>query len=140
MEVSANREKVYRAQLDALKEDKAKVNLLKISELGLIEMTRKRTRENLVQQLCEPCPDCGGRGYIESETTICHKILRALPKTASRISCESFELKAHPDVVRLFVEEQRESLEKVEAHIGRKVVVTADPQFHREQFEIATNR
>ena len=66
METAENREKVYRALQEALRHDKAKTNILKISELGLVEMTRKRTRENLVQQLCEPCSYCEGRGYVLS--------------------------------------------------------------------------
>ena len=66
MESAENREKVYRALQEALREDKAKTNILKISELGLVEMTRKRTRESLVQQLCEPCCYCEGRGYVLS--------------------------------------------------------------------------
>ena len=66
MESAANRDKVYRALQDALRADKARTNILKISELGLVEMTRKRTRENLVQTLCEPCAYCEGRSYVLS--------------------------------------------------------------------------
>jgi hypothetical protein len=66
MESARNRDKVYRALQEALRSDKARTNILKISELGLVEMTRKRTRENLVQQLCEPCSFCEGRGYVLS--------------------------------------------------------------------------
>ena len=138
MELAANREKVYRAQLDALREDKAKVNLLKISELGLIEMTRKRTRENLVQQLCEPCPDCEGRAYIQSSQSICHKIFRELPKATAHLNGEKFVLKAHPSVIDLLEGDERESLRKVEAKVGRSVTAIATPTFHREQFEITT--
>ncbi len=138
MELAANREKVYRAQLDALREDKTKVNLLKISELGLIEMTRKRTRENLVQQLCEPCPDCEGRGYIQSGRTICHKIFRELPKAAGHLIGEKFLLKAHPDVIALLEGAERESLQKVENKIGRNVMLLAVSSFHHEQFELTT--
>ena len=139
MELASNREKVYRALVDAMREDKAKVNLLKISELGLIEMTRKRTRENLVQQLCEPCPDCEGRGYIESTQTICHKIFRELPKAMAHLTGEKLVLKAHPDVIDLLEGDERVSLQKVETKLGRNVTVIATPSFHREQFEITTN-
>jgi ribonuclease G len=136
MELAANREKVYRSLLDALREDKAKVNLLKISELGLIEMTRKRSRENLIQALGEPCPDCEGRGYIQSSRTICHKIFRELPKAAKYLSSESLLLKAHPDVTSRLENQESEPLHKTEEKMGRKVLIRAEPGFHREQFEI----
>ena len=70
MEPAENREKVYRALQEALRQDKAKTNILKISELGLVEMTRKRTRESLVQMLCEPCSYCEGKGYVLSEESV----------------------------------------------------------------------
>ncbi|MFQ5514167.1 MAG: ribonuclease E/G [Myxococcota bacterium] len=136
MEVSANREKVYRALADSLRDDKSKVNLLKISELGLIEMTRKRVRENLVQQLCEPCPDCEGRGYIQSSRTICHKIFRELPKSVHYLSTETLLVRAHPDIVQRLENEEAEPLHRVEQKIGRKILVRGEPTLHREQFEI----
>ena len=136
MEIAANREKVYRSLLDSLREDKAKVNLLKISELGLIEMTRKRTRENLVQQLGEPCPDCEGRGYIQSSRTICHSIFRELPKVARYLNGETLLVKAHPEVTRRLENEEAEPLHRVEQKLARKVLVRGETTFHREQFEI----
>jgi ribonuclease G len=138
MELAANREKVYRALLEALREDKAKVNLLKISELGLIEMTRKRTRENLVQALGEPCPDCEGRGYIQSGRTTCHKIFRELPKAAGYLGSETLLLKAHPDVATRLENEEAVPLHEVEQKLGRRVVVRGERSFHREQFEIVS--
>jgi ribonuclease G len=138
MEVSANREKVYRALLDALREDKAKVNLLKISELGLIEMTRKRTRENLVQQLCEPCPNCEGRGYLSSGRTICHKVFRELPKAVRHIKGDVVMLQANPEVAELLLGEESPTLEEVERKLGRTIAVRPDPAFHREMFEVTS--
>ena len=76
MESAENRDKVYRALQEALRSDKSKTNILKISELGLVEMTRKRTRENLVQQLCQPCPHCEGRGYVLSPESVAFKAMR----------------------------------------------------------------
>jgi ribonuclease G len=136
MEVAANREKVYRALVDALREDKAKVNLLKISELGLIEMTRKRTRENLVQQLCDPCPNCEGTGYVQSALTVSQRILRELPRSTTYLSSETLIIHGHPDVVGVLRGEEAESLEQVAARLQRKVEVRSNPSFHCEQFEI----
>jgi ribonuclease G len=137
MEVASNREKVYRALLDCLKEDKAKVNLLKISELGLIEMTRKRTRENLVQQLCESCPTCEGTGYVQSPMTISQRVLRQLPKSAEFLRGEALVVKAHPDVVDVLLGEEADSLERVGKQLERKVELRPMAAMHQEQFEIS---
>jgi len=136
MEVAANREKVYRALLEALREDKAKVNLLKISELGLIEMTRKRTRENLVQQLCEPCSNCEGNGYIQSPMTVSQRIIRQLPLSARYLADHTLVVNAHPDVTAILLAEEASSLEKISTELDRKVEVRQNPAFHRERFEI----
>ena len=136
MEIASNREKVYRALVDALREDKAKVNLLKISELGLIEMTRKRTRENLVQQLCEPCANCEGTGYVQSALTVSQRILRELPRTTSYFASQTLIVHSHPDVARVLRGEEAESLEKVAARVERKIEVRSNSSFHCEQFEI----
>ena len=136
MEVAANREKVYRALVDAMREDKAKVNLLKISELGLIEMTRKRTRENLTQQLCDPCPICEGKGFLRSPKTLCHKIFRELPKAARCLMGETLVLKVHPDVAELLEGSERDTLQRAAAAIERTVEVQRAAGCHPEQFEI----
>jgi ribonuclease G len=137
MEVAANRDKVYRSLVEAAREDKTRVNLLKISELGLVEMTRKRTRENLVQQLCDPCGNCEGRGYVQSTTTICHKIFRELPKAAGYLKGETLVLNAHPEVASKLLADEAETVQTVEGQIGRKIAVRANRDFHVEQFEIA---
>ncbi|NRA03448.1 MAG: Rne/Rng family ribonuclease [Myxococcales bacterium] len=136
MDQISNREKVYKSLLDALREDKAKTNLLKISELGLVEMTRKRTRENLVQQLCDPCPTCEGRGYLQSSRTVCNKILRELPKAAEYVKGQTLTLRTHPEVADLLFSQESETLHALEAKISRIVAIRADPRLHREQFEI----
>ena len=137
MEVAANREKVYRALKDAAREDKSRVNLLKISELGLVEMTRKRTRENLVQQLCDACPNCEGRGYVQSTQTVCYKIFREIPKAAGHLKAETLVLHAHPEVVSALVSEDSETMASIEQRIGRKIAIRPNHDFHVEQFEIA---
>jgi ribonuclease G len=137
MEVAANREKVYRALMDALREDKAKVNLLKISDLGLVEMTRKRTRENLVQQLCEPCPTCEGNGYIQSPMTISQRVIRELPKSAQYLRSDTLVVHTHPDVVDVLLGEEAESVAQVEKRLERKIEIRANNTFHHEQFEIS---
>jgi len=109
MEAAANREKVYRALQEALRQDKSRTNILKISELGLVEMTRKRTRENLVQMLCEPCGYCEGRGYVLSAESVAFKVLRHVPDSGGDGLFDRFlqeyEMIAaidHPNVVDIF--------------------------------------
>jgi ribonuclease G len=84
MERAANRNKVTEALREALKKDKTRSSMKKISELGLVQMTRKRTRESLLRQLCDPCPYCEGKGYIRSVPTAASEILRQLKKEAFR--------------------------------------------------------
>jgi hypothetical protein len=136
MEVAANREKVYRALVDALREDKSKVNLLKISELGLVEMTRKRTRESLTQQLCEPCPVCEGKGYLQSARTVAQKLFRNLPRAAGHLRGATLQLRVHPDVAMILRGEAAGDLERLAGRIGRSIEIEAVPAFHPEQFEI----
>ncbi len=137
MEIAANREKVYRSLLDALKEDKAKVNLQKISDLGLIEMTRKRTSENLVQQLCEPCPTCEGTGYVQSPETISQRVLRQLPRSAQFLRSPTLIVNTHPTVSSVLLGEEADSIEQIAKAIDRKVEIRPNPSFHQEQFEIS---
>jgi ribonuclease G len=138
MESAGNREKVYRALSDALREDKAKVNILKISELGLIEMTRKRTRESLEQQLCEPCATCEGKGYLQSFQTVSNRIFRDLPKAATYLHGATLRIRAHAGVTELLLGPGAEGLAKVGARIGREIAVEPVPGYHPEQYEITS--
>ncbi|MCC6640484.1 MAG: Rne/Rng family ribonuclease [Deltaproteobacteria bacterium] len=135
MESSENREKVYRALQEALRQDKAKTNILKISELGLVEMTRKRTRENLVQTLCEPCAYCEGRGYVLSGESVAFKILREIRKDLPRFRGRKVALAVHPRVAEQLLRE-RAALHALERELGREIEVRARPGMHQEQFEI----
>jgi len=136
MESAENREKVYRALQEALRQDKAKTNILKISELGLVEMTRKRTRENLVQQLCEPCDYCEGRGYVLSRESVAYKVLREVRNDLPRFCGRRIALSVHPRVAELLLGAEREELAELEAQLGRAIEVRATPGLHQEQFEV----
>jgi ribonuclease G len=135
MESSENREKVYRALQEALRQDKAKTNILKISELGLVEMTRKRTRENLVQTLCEPCSYCEGRGYVLSRESVAFKVLREIRKDLPRFRGRRIALAVHARVAEQLLRE-RAALQALERDLGREIEVRAKPGLHQEQFEI----
>ncbi len=139
MEKEVNREKVFGALEEALKADKSKTNILKISELGLVEMTRKRVRESIGRMMCEPCTYCEGRGYIKSKTTICHEIFRELRREMLDIRGTKATVTVHPLVADLLYDEERRGLEELEKKFKKRITVRAKPGFHQEQFEILIN-
>jgi ribonuclease G len=136
MESVENREKVYRALQDALRNDKAKTNILKISELGLVEMTRKRTRENLMQRLCEPCSYCDGRGYVASAETVAFKVLREIRKDLPRFCGRQIALTVSPRVAEMLLSRARKATQALGEELGRQIEVRARAGLHQEQFEV----
>jgi ribonuclease G len=139
MEKEVNREKVFNALEEALKADKSKTNILKMSELGLVEMTRKRVRESIGRLMCEACPYCEGLGYVKSKTTICHEIFRELRREMLDLRGTKVMLTVHPQVADLLYDEERRGLEDLEKRFKKRITVRAKPGFHQEQFEININ-
>ena len=137
MESRDNREKVYRSLQEAVRSDKAKTNVLKISELGLVEMTRKRTRENLVQALCEPCPSCEGRGYVLSSESIAFKVLREIRKDMPAFSGREIAVTVAPLFAHQLLGAEGGALEELSEELGRTIEVRARPGLHQEQFELS---
>jgi hypothetical protein len=136
MESAENRDKVNRALQEALRSDKARTNILKISELGLVEMTRKRTRENLVQQLCEPCSFCEGRGYVLSAETVAYKLLREIRKDLPRFGGRQIAVSVSPRVGEMLQGPARRALAALSEKLGREIEVRTRPGLHQEQFEV----
>jgi len=136
MESASNREKVYRALQEALRADKARTNILKISELGLVEMTRKRTRENLVQTLCEPCSYCEGRSYVLSRESVAFRVLREIRKHLPRLRGRAIAIAVNPHVAEELLTRSKEALAKLSEEIGKDIEVRARPGIHQEQYEL----
>ena len=136
MEREGDKEKVYQALEEAIKKDRQKINIFKISELGLVEMTRKRTRENLSRVLGETCPYCEGAGYVKSRVTVCYDIFREIERTASELGGHTIIVEAHPEVTDLLYEEERVHVEELEKKLKKKIVIKAKPGLHQEQFNI----
>ena len=136
MESADHREKVYRALRDALRSDKSRTNILKISELGLVEMTRKRTRENLVQALCEPCSNCEGRGYLLSGQTVAHNILREIRNDLPKISGRRIAISVSPRVAEQLLRIEEKPLASLSEDLGKEIEIRARPGLHQEQFEV----
>ncbi|MFP3869568.1 MAG: ribonuclease E/G [Syntrophobacteria bacterium] len=136
MEKEGNREKVFNSLKEALKKDKSKTNILKMSELGLIEMTRKRTKECINRVLCEPCFYCEGEGYLKSKVTMCYEIFREIERDHEALCGRSVMVSAHPEVAQLLYDEERHRLEALERKLRARVTVRAEQNFHLEQYDI----
>jgi len=136
MEDAANRDKVHRALREEIRGDKARTNILKISELGLVEMTRKRTRENLIQTLCEPCSYCAGKGFVLSARSVVNRVLRGVRRDLPRFSGRRVAVTVNPTLAEILLSEERATLAELEAELGRAVEVRARPGMHHEQFEV----
>jgi ribonuclease G len=136
MERESNRDKVWRALQEALKSDRAKCNVLKISDLGLVEMTRKRVRESLGQQFTETCPYCEGKGYIKAPLTVCYEVLREIRRQAPSLPGDGITVCVHPEVADLLAASEQDHVALLERRCGKAIEVKAEPGFHVEQFEI----
>ena len=139
MEKESNREKVYNALAESLNRDRAKTNILKISDLGLVEMTRKRIRDSIARVLSEPCPYCEGKGYIKSKTSICGEIFRELQREMRQIKAGTILLYVHPDIADMLYEDERTSVEHLERRYGKRIQIQDKSNFHIEQYEIISN-
>lgn len=138
MERAANRNKVTEALREALKKDKTRSSMRKISELGLVQMTRKRTRESLLRQLCDSCPYCEGKGYLRAVPTVASEILRNLRKEAFRHpAAPHLIVKAHPEVVTFLYDEEGERIDEIEHFLRKRIFLRATPGFHHEQYEVS---
>jgi ribonuclease G len=136
MEKEAHREKVHSALEEALRGDRAKTNILKISELGLVEMTRKRVRENLTRTLCEPCPYCEGKGYVKSRATMVYDIFRQLRREIANLPGQQVTLLVHPDIASFICDEERCEIDDLECRFNKQIAITARFDYHVEQFDI----
>ena len=132
----SNQERVFNALREALKKDRSKTHVLPMSELGLIQMTRKRTRETLNRMLCEPCFYCEGEGYLKSMRTICYNIYRDIRRESGEMLAPRITLKVHPEVAELLLGEESSMIDSLEASLNKKIIVGPDPHFHLEQYEM----
>ncbi|MEW6376353.1 MAG: Rne/Rng family ribonuclease [Thermodesulfobacteriota bacterium] len=136
MEREGDREKVYQALEEAIKKDRQKINIFKISELGLVEMTRKRTRENISRVLGETCYYCEGAGLVKSKTTVCYEVFREIERTSSELGGQNIMVEVNPEVADLLYEEERAGMEELERKLKKKIMIKGKIGFHQEQFNI----
>jgi len=137
MEEKHNRHLVCEALKGALAKDKAKTNVIPMSELGLIEMTRKRTRPSLSRMLTEPCFYCNGRGRLKSKKSICCEIFRDIEKKSifSQNDSQVF-ISVNPSIGNFLIEEEQESIKALEIRVKKRIIINVKEHFHLEQYEV----
>ncbi|MCL2011524.1 MAG: Rne/Rng family ribonuclease [Cystobacterineae bacterium] len=136
MEKSQNRDKVFKALQEALGRDKAKTNVLRISELGLVEMTRKRVRESIGRVVYEDCGYCDGQGYVKTITTVAYEIFRELRRSASALKDPTLVIHCNMDVASLLLGEERGELRHLMDRLNKSIYVRGQHNYHREQYDI----
>lgn len=120
-----------------LAQDYAKTKITQVSELGLVEMTRKRTRESLEQQLCEPCKTCEGKGFIKTAETVCFEIFREIMRCARTYnSPKKFTVVAHASVIDLLLSSEADTVADLEYLLGRVITFEVENLYTQEQYDI----
>lgn len=136
MDEIEHQEQVIRTLEKAMATDRARHNICGVSELGLVEMTRKRTRESLEHILCEPCPCCDGKGYAKSAETVCYEIFREIIREVKQYETTQFLVLASQDIINRFNDEDSTNLAELEQFIGKPILFQLEPQYSREQFNV----
>jgi len=136
MESAEHRAAVLEEFKRALARDRTRMTVSGFTALGLVEMTRKRTRESLSHVLCEPCPVCDGRGEVKTARTVCYEILREILREARAYHAKEFRVLASQKVCDLFFEEESGSLALLSDFIGKPVSLQVESSYAQEQFDI----
>jgi len=136
MHEPGHRQQVLAALETALAGDHSRPQVSAVSPLGLVEMTRKRTRESLEHQLCRPCPSCGSRGFVKTPETIAYQIFREVLRQAGQFDFQELLVLAHRDVIELLLDEEAAALAELEIAVGRPLRLQAEAQYAEEQFDV----
>ena len=136
MDSEEHRNAVLNEFRKALARDRTRMTINGFTQLGLVEMTRKRTRESLAHVLCEPCPVCEGRGELKTAQTVCYQILRELMREARQFDAREFRILASQQVIDMFLDEESQSLAILSDDIGKSVSLQVESMYNQEQFDI----
>jgi len=136
MDSEEHRNAVLNEFRKALARDRTRMTVNGFTQLGLVEMTRKRTRESLAHVLCEPCPVCQGRGELKTAQTVCYQVLRELLREARQFDAREFRILASQQVIDLFLDEESQGLAMLSDFIGKPVSLQVESQYNQEQFDI----
>lgn len=136
MDNPEHKESVLKELHSATEKDRTRITISGFSQLGLVEMTRKRTRESLSNLLCEPCPTCQSRGSVLTARSVCYEILREILREARQFNPKEFRILASQDVIDLFLEEESQHLAQTGDFIGKPISLEVDAQYSQEQYDI----
>ena len=136
MDTVEHRESVLEEFKKTLARDRTRVTVNGFSALGLVEMTRKRTRESLAHVLCEPCPVCQGRGEVKTAQTVCYEIQREIVREARQFNAREYRILASQTVIDLFLDEESQSLAQLSDFIGKTVSLQVESLYSQEQYDV----
>ncbi|OGS91896.1 MAG: ribonuclease G [Gallionellales bacterium GWA2_59_43] len=136
METQEHRDAVLDEFKKALARDHTRVSVNGFSSLGLVEMTRKRTRESLAHVLCESCPTCQGRGEVKTAQTVCYEILREIVREARQFNAREYRILASQQVIDLFLDEESQALAQLSDFIGKPISMQVETMYSQEQYDV----
>jgi ribonuclease G len=136
MEESEHRRQVIQALERALSDDHVKTSISSVSPLGLVEMTRKRTRESLEHLLCQSCPTCEGRGFVKTAETVCYEIFREIVRQARQFECQELMVLAHQDVIERLLDEESSALGELELVTGKPIRLQTETLYTVDQYDV----
>jgi len=136
MDDELHRDELYNTFKEAVKKDKSRINILKLSEFGLVQMTRKRHSENLNQMMCEPCHYCAGEGILKSRRTICYEIFRKVSRNSDRADGSAVTVRVNPRIADMLLKEEETTVNQLEKDIRKRLIVAPAKDLHIEKYEI----
>jgi ribonuclease G len=136
MQDESHRRAVLAALERALAADRAQTHIVNLSPLGLVEMTRKRTRESLEHMLCEPCPTCEGRGFVKTAETVCNEIFREIVRQGRQVAGRELLILAHQDVIDRLLDEESEAMAELESVVGRVIRLQVEALYEVDHYDV----
>ncbi|HET9447824.1 MAG TPA: Rne/Rng family ribonuclease, partial [Steroidobacteraceae bacterium] len=136
MQEEEHRKQVLQALEKSLASDHAKNHISSVSPLGLVEMTRKRTRESLEHMLCMPCPTCEGRGFVKTPETVCYEIFREILRQAKQFEFQELMVLANQDVIERLLDEESAALAELEVHTGKPIRLQTEALYNQDQYDV----
>jgi len=136
MESEEHRHAVLTEFRKTLSRDRTRMTVNGFTQLGLVEMTRKRTRESLAHVLCEPCPTCSGRGEVKTAETVCYEILREIVREARQYDAREYRILASQTVIDMFLDEQSQGLAMLSDFIGKPISLQVETLYNQEQYDV----
>ena len=136
MEDASHRSRVMEVFETSMANDHARHQIMPVSPLGLVEMTRKRTRESLQHLLCEGCPNCAGQGFVMTAASVCFEIFREILRQHRQFTFDEALVLAHQDVIDLLLDDEAKGLSEIEEQIGKRIRLQPESLYLQDQFDV----